>query len=115
MNLKFWKRNNTSHPQRKNRLQGPRELSDRVGIHLISRLKEDPDWVWTLKSVSRPRENNQQIHDIRLYDPREAAAGQIKVENYTSLDSHRNLILFSGLVNRDTGMVELEKTSQIAA
>jgi hypothetical protein len=115
MKLKFWKRTENAGTAQNAKLQRPKELSDRVGIYLVTQLKEDPDWIWTLRSVSRPRENNRNLHDIRIYDPHQARVNQIKVENFTTLDQHQDLILFTGFVNKDTGTVELEKTTQAAA
>ena len=115
MKFAFWKRTEKAQAEKKAGLPRPKELSDRVGIYLVTQLKEDPDWIWTLRSVSRPRENNRDLHDIRIYDPHQARANQIKVENFTTLDQHQDLILFTGFVNRDTGTVELAKTKTTQA
>jgi hypothetical protein len=51
MNWKFWKTDN-KNGQRLNRrssnLPKPKDLPTRVGIYLVTQLKLDPDWVWTL-------------------------------------------------------------------
>ena len=115
MKFAFWKRDPKAANGKKARSHRPKELSDRVGIYLVTQMKEDPDWVWSLKSVSRTRENNRDQHDIRIFDPREARENQIEVEDFSSLDAHPHLILFSGMINNNAGTVELEKTSQAAA
>jgi hypothetical protein len=115
MKLAFWKRNEKNAAGKRARSHRPRELSDRIGIYLVTQMKEDPDWVWSLRSVSRPRENNRDVHDIRIYDPRAARENQIEVEDFASLDGHPQLVLFRGLVNKNAGTVELEKTSKVAA
>jgi hypothetical protein len=115
MKLAFWKRTEASGNGKRVRLPRPKELSDRVGIYLVTQMKEDPDWVWNLKSVTRPREEKRHLHDIRIFDPRDASVNGVEVENFSSLDGHPHLILFSGLINHDTGTVELEKNSRAAA
>jgi hypothetical protein len=115
MKLAFWKRTEGSGNGKRVKLPRPKELSDRVGIYLVTQMKEDPDWVWNLKSVSRPHEENRHLHDIRIFDPHDASVNEVEVENFSSLDAHPDLILFSGLINNDTGTVELEKTSKAAA
>lgn len=115
MNLKFWKRGKSDANGMNSKLPRPKELPDQVGMYLVTRLKEDPDWVWSLRAAMRPREENRRIHDIRIYDPASAASQGVTVQNYTSLDDQVGLILFSGSINKDTGKVQLEKAHPEAA
>lgn len=82
---------------------------------MVTQMKEEPDWVWSLKSVLRPREGTRHMHDIRIYDPRDVIEKQIEVKNFTTLDDHRELILYFGVLDRDTGTVQIEKSSRAAA
>jgi len=113
MNFKFWKHNQTQAAS-KDRSARPKELSDPVGIYLITKLNEDPDWVWSLRSVERSREPNRQVRDIRIYDPRDAWNIHLEVKNYASLDNHPELVLYSGVIDKSTDVVQLEKPAQAA-
>ena len=115
MNLKFWKRSQSKTNGSKSDLPRPKQLPDQVGIYMVTHLKEDPDWVWTLRVALRRREENRRVHDMRIFDPREARERHIVVENFDSLDNHPELVLYSGSLNKDTGTVQLEKASQAAA
>ena len=115
MNFKFWKRGLSSSNGSLKKLPRPKELSQAVGIYMVSQMKEDPDWVWSLKAVLQPREDSRRKHDIRIYDPADAKEKHIEVENFTTLDSHRELILYFGVIDKDTGGIHLERSSQAAA
>jgi len=111
MNWKFWK-NQETEP----RLQKPRELPELVGIYLVTRLKEDPDWAWSLRAVIRPQKNpSNHLRDIRIFSPGDAAAKAVAVRDYTSLDQHPDLILFQGWYDKANGTVQIEKVLQSAA
>ena len=86
---KFWK-------TRGERAARPKELLSDMGKHLVVKLKYDPDWVWALKVVMRPREGQAERLDFRIFDPIQATLRSIQVMNYSSLDEHPNLILFDG-------------------
>ena len=115
MNFKFWKRGQTKSTGSRTKLPRPKELSQAVGIYMVTKMKEDPDWVWSLKSVLRPREGSRHLHDIRIFNPSDAKAKQIEVENFSTLDNCRDLILYFGVVDKDSGRIHLEKSSRSAA
>ncbi|QTA79992.1 Uncharacterized protein dnl_22770 [Desulfonema limicola] len=95
MNLKFWQKD-------KSKLPKPQELPSGVGRYLVVNLKLESDWVWNLKAVVRPKENVKSINNIRIYDPSTAAAMEVKVKDYTSLDNYPDLILFDGWYDKDS-------------
>ncbi|MFH1169496.1 MAG: hypothetical protein V1691_02255, partial [Chloroflexota bacterium] len=37
------------------KLPGPKEIPEMVGRYVVVNLKKEPDWVWSLRSVQRPR------------------------------------------------------------
>ena len=117
MNLKFWQKKIDSAPDQPHqmKLSKPKEIPQRVGIHLIAQLKEDPDWVWDLRIVSRPRTTDKHTADVRIFDPREAASAGVVVKDYNSLENHPELILFSGSFNKTSGAVNIQKTLTAAA
>jgi len=85
---------------RTERLPKPHNLPKAVGRVLIN-MGKDPDWIWNLKSVIR-KKNSRDDHryDVRVFDGVQAAEKKVTVENYTSLDSHPELILFEGWYDR---------------
>jgi hypothetical protein len=106
MGWKFWKKEAVDVP-RGPKLPGPKDLPDAVGRHLVVEMDLDPDWVWTLKAVVRPREGQRYLRDIRVFDPAKALGAGVGVRNYDTLDGHPEQILFAGWYDNDTGQIEL--------
>jgi hypothetical protein len=95
MNWKFWKtdsKNGQSLNQRSSNLPKPKDLPTRVGIYLVTQLKLDPDWVWTLQGVVRPT-----------------------TEKHNFLDDCLEMVLFEGCFNKETGWVDIKRTADKAA
>jgi hypothetical protein len=110
MGWKFWKKNENGAAQGKSQKLGkPREIPQEVGRYLVVAEKLDPDWVWSLMCVRRPRENSKSIFDIRIFSAESAAQKRVKVRDYVTLDNHMDLVLFAGWYNRETNKVELER------
>lgn len=97
---KFWKTG-------EERAAGPKELLGDMGRHLVVKLKYDPDWVWTLRVVMRPREGEKNRVDFRIFDPVQATLNSVKVQTYASLDSHAHLILFDGWYRKSDRILDL--------
>jgi hypothetical protein len=113
MNWKFWKKESTGQtPARAKeiKLPKPKELPDRVGMYLVTQLKEDPDWVWSLKGVSRPKADEKHALEIRVFDPKEAVLKGLAVANFNSLDDYPDMVLFFGWYNKNTGLVKIDRT-----
>jgi hypothetical protein len=114
---KFWKtasRNDQTLNQKARKLPKPKDLPDRVGIHLVTQLKLDPDWVWTLKVVVRPTTERQNF-EIRIFDPEEAFLSDVIVTDFNSLEDFPELILFEGYFNKNTGVINIKRTADQAA
>lgn len=112
MNWKFWqkeKHSESSFVTKEVKLAKPRELPDRVGMYLITRLKLDPDWVWNLKCVMRPKSDEKRVLEISVFNPFTAGGKGVYVSDFNTLDQHPDLILFHGSFNKYTGSVEMEK------
>jgi hypothetical protein len=112
MNWKFWQKENHSEIHlgtNEMKLAKPKEIPERVGMYLVTQLKLDPDWVWSLQCVLRPKPAEKNDFEIRVFNPTSAANKGVKVLNYNSLDLHPNMILFSGSFNRKTGRVLIEE------
>ena len=118
MKWKFWQKENlreSSAGTKEVKLARPKDLPDRVGRYLVTQLKEDPDWVWSLKCVIRPKANEKNVFEIRIFNPATAASKGVAVANFNSLDAHPDIMLFFGSFNKNTDSVQLEKTLKNAA
>ena len=112
MDWKFWKKEKpveSAGAAKEAKLGKPRDLPERVGIHLVTKLKEEPDWTWSLKAVLRPIAAEKHASDIRVFSPADASRAGVIIANYNSLDAHPELILFAGTFNKNTGSVKIEK------
>ena len=113
MSWKFWQKEKTvenSSGTKEAKLARPKELPDRVGRYLVTQLKEDPDWVWSLKCAMRLKAGEKNLFEIRIFNPATAEREGVSVVNFNSLDEYPELILFFGSFNKNTGGVQLEKT-----
>ena len=113
LNLKFWKKengaNSTPKVERKFR---PKELPQAIGLHLIVRLKQDPDWVWTLRFAIQTRADDRHVVNFRIYDPLEVRNEDVKVVRYESLDEHPELILYEGWFDLSSEQYLCEKKTK---
>ena len=112
MNWKFWQKKETvSVPTggKSQRPDRPRDLPQEVGRHLVVEQNLDPDWIWSLKCVRKPRENSKSTYDIRIFSPETLAQHGLKVREYASLDNHMDLIIYSGWYDKKTLSFQLER------
>ncbi len=110
MTWKFWKKEDAGVPK-KSKLPGPKDLPDAVGRLLVVEMENDPDWCWSLKCVTRPREGGKYMRDFRVFDPAKTLGAGVGVKNYDSLDLHPEQILFAGWYDTDTGRAALSPES----
>ncbi len=112
MSWKFWeKKGKTGAPAgtKVAKLPGPKELPYPVGRVLITELRKDPDRVWQLKAVVRPRpEGGKDAFDVRVFSDGDAATKNVSVKNYNSLDEHADLILFEGWFDKKSMEAHVE-------
>jgi len=114
MGWKFWHKKDA--PQEAGGLPKPKDLPEAVGRYLVVDLKMDPDTVWTLKAALRPRQENRDIKDFRIFSPSRADAAGVAVRNYNTLEEHPELILHEGWVNKKTNQVKfITKSTEKAA
>jgi hypothetical protein len=106
----FWKKNTAK------RNEGPVKI-DRLLYEIIGdELKNVPQMGdhWTeYKAVTRPREDNNLVSDIRVFDSWYAKDKKVKVTNFASLDDHPDLIVLEGWVDRRAkkGDIKLRKAA----
>jgi hypothetical protein len=118
MNWKFWQKEKpcvNSSGTREVKLAKPKDLPQRVGMHLVTQLNEDPDWAWSLKAALRPKADEKNAYEIRIFNPADTARKGVVIANFNSLDAHPDMILFFGSFNIKTGSVQIEKTVKKAA
>ena len=105
----FWKKKPaTGEPSKPKaeKLSGPEGIPTPVGSHLVVSLKQDPNWVWALKCVKRPKaEGGKDVFDFRVFSSAKVAAREVNVKDYTSLDEHPDLILYQGWFDKKSGTV----------
>ena len=107
----FWNRwfnkNGRNLPQ-KAKLKPPIDLPKQVGQYLIVKLGRDPDWVWDLKAVVKPFDEDKKSGGrFRIYDPIQAAKQWIKIHHYHSLDDYPELTLYEGYYDKNTNTISV--------
>ena len=109
MSWKFWEKKSDTGQPKAEKLQGPKELPHPVGKHLVVELGHDPDWVWNLRSVLRPRQGSTTMFDVRVFSENDAAMRKVPVKNYDTLNEHPDLILFEGWFDKKSMTAEVQK------
>ena len=94
----FWKKPKTeeSSQPKSEKLPGPRSIEELVGRHLVVDLKQNPDWVWQLRSVVRQVASGKHKFEFRVYDAAQETAKDAKIKDYTSFDKYPELVLYQG-------------------
>ena len=101
----FWgKKDNGANTEK---LPSPKEIAEPVGRYLIVTMKQNPDWVWNLRSALRPKPEDKNSFDFRVFDGKKTASQNIIVKNFNTLAEHPDLILFEGSFNKKTFEVRL--------
>ena len=112
MKWKFWqKKPKTGEPSsaKSQKLPKPEDIPEPVGRHLVVQLGKNPDWVWNLKGVVRPRPEGKDSYDVRVFNEAKAAAKNVTAKDYTSLDEHPELILYEGWFDKKSMSVQIEE------
>ena len=100
----FWKRNKDGQGPK---LTGPRDISELVKKYLISNQMIDPETMPFLKALIKNRENNDKAYDIRIFDPADVEAREVKVQNYDTLTENPGLIIAEGWYDEAAKKTEL--------
>ena len=95
------------------KLPGPKPIPGLVEKHLIAEYKMDPNFVRFLKAVARRSPKAEKALDCRIFDESEAAASEVQIKDYTSLDEHPELILYEGWFDEGAKHVELEEKKKV--
>jgi len=89
----------------------PRNLPQKLARHLVLKLRHDPDWVRSLEYVCEPKDNATGVFDIRIFSPLEAELNHITINDYASLSSYPDLILFTGWYDKKHNQVMMQEVS----
>ena len=108
MNWKFWEVF-SNDSERENRLAGPTTIPEPVARYMVVELKEEAEWVWRLKAVLSQRPGSKHEFFFRVYEESKVAAQGIRIQNYSSLDAHKSLIILEGSFNRKRGDVREDR------
>ena len=94
MDWKFWQKKQIDTPRgngKSKKFGKPRDLPQAVGRHLVVEKGLDPDWVWALKCVEKPRANDKKTFDIRIFSQVSTTQNNLKVIDYESLEDHMDM------------------------
>ena len=102
----FWRHKQVKEGEVK--LPRPKEIPGPVGSFMVVQMQKDPEWVWGLKGVVRPAEKKKAFY-CRIFDEIQTRKVNVKVENWTTLDGHPELILWEGYFDKETNIARSEK------
>jgi hypothetical protein len=94
----FWKRKQSTTTIEK--LPKPKSIPPQIGSHMIVDMKIEPNSVWDLRAAFRPREENKDLLDFRLFNWQQTFQKDITIHDYNSLDEHPEYILYEGWWNK---------------
>lgn len=106
MNWKFWQKKQAEPTGVSGKKESkPKDLPQAIGRRLVVDLGLDPDWAWSLKIVTREKENEKGTFEFRIFDP---AAASVKVTGFSSLETHPELVLYNGCCEKNGTLIEFK-------
>jgi hypothetical protein len=106
----FWK----SKEKEQTKLSRPRDLPEIVKKQIESNRILDTDSLPFLKATVKQDGKGEKSFDILIYDPSDAEARGVKVDNYDSLKANPQLIMAEGFYNESDKKVELVTKQDIS-
>jgi hypothetical protein len=94
------------------KLPAPKQVPAAVETYLSTQRKMEVDLIRTLKATVRGRPESNKAFDVRIFDPGETDASDIKIQNYASLDEHPQFILYEGWFDEKSKKVEMEEKNK---
>lgn len=95
--------------QKKEKLPGARPLPKVITRYLVDQYKIDEDMTKVLNMVMIHHPEKEKAFHFRIFDIEEAAALNFPVKDYAALNTHPELILYEGRVDRDSDQVEMNE------
>ncbi|MBN1189078.1 MAG: hypothetical protein JXA46_04935 [Dehalococcoidales bacterium] len=108
----FWKRNDKD--QKGAKLSGPRDIPEIVKKHLAANPIIDAGIVPYLKAVVKMSENGAKRTNIIIFDPSDAEAREVKVQNYDILEQNPGMIIAEGWFDETAKKVEMTPRQAIS-
>jgi hypothetical protein len=103
MDWKFLRKSDKQHSHPKAViLTAPGYLPEPVAKYLVVTLKQEAEWIWSLKAVERSRPEDKKVFDVRVFDNAQVKGSQVDIRDYNSFDAHPELVAFEGWYNKKT-------------
>ena len=90
------------------KLPGPKDIPELVGRYMVVEMKQDPNYVWSLKGVVKPAGGKKDFY-CRVFDVSQTREAHVNIENWSSLDGHPELIRWEGYVDMEKNIARPEK------
>jgi len=95
------------------KLRKPQGIPGLVQKYLVAEYKLPGELAPLLKAVVHKSAEGESSFDIRIYDDSEAEARKVKVNDYTTLNDHPELILYEGSFDETVKKVELQEKKKV--
>jgi len=99
----FWKNKEKNDAK----LAGPRDLPDLVKKYLESTHTIDRATIPFLKAVLKPVADELKVWEIRIFDPSEAEASDIKIQDFGTLNEKPEMVIAEGKLDENAKKVDL--------
>jgi hypothetical protein len=93
------------------KLSKPIAIPEILQKHLIAEKKVKSELAPLFMAAVRKTETSSR--DVRIFDLSDALANKVEVKDYTSLDTHPELILYEGTYDESTRAVKLEEKTKV--
>lgn len=111
MGWKFWKREDNGVLSK---LPKPFGIPQFIGKYIVVSEKKDPDWVWSLKCALQPHAGSKTHFNFRIFNPALVQQMGVRIDNFESLDSHPELILYRGWYDKSSNKMEIHADEKVA-
>ena len=91
------------------KLPAPRQIPEPVQKYLISVHKLDPSLAQIFKAVIHRKPEHEKEFDIRIFDESACLAKKVIVKDYTSLETHPDLVLYEGTYSEASKQVDMKQ------
>jgi|WetSurMetagenome_2_1015567.scaffolds.fasta_scaffold341448_2 hypothetical protein len=108
----FWKRNEKD--QKGAKLSGPKDIPEIIKKYLAANPIIDAGIVPFLKIVVKSSEKGEKVNDVLIFDPSDADAREIKVQNFDSLKENPDMIIAEGWFDESAKKAELSPRKSVS-
>jgi hypothetical protein len=96
------------------KLPGPRLIPEPVQKYLTSVHKLDPALAQIFKMVARRQPEHEKEFDIRIFDESACLAKKVIVKDFTTLETHPDLVLYEGTYSEVSKQVDIKQKNDPA-